>query len=151
MFYGALFTWTLLGLLVGRGFSRLWKAGLIGVAIMVTVDYFSTSYNLYVYPGAIVYLSNLPLFLIIIIYGGAILYLNWLPARWGRRLLYTVYFAVIVLALEAVMHSYGMVVYPRWQLWYSYFLDVGGLLLLAFLSDFVLLPNKRGKKLFAEN
>ncbi len=149
----ALFAWALVGLLVGRGFIRLWKAGLIGVVIMVAVDYFATRYNYYAYPypGGIVYLSNLPLFLIILVYAISILYLNWLPARWEQRFLYTIYSAVLFLGLEAVMYSTGAIVYPRWQLWYSYPLLLGGLLLLAYLSDFLLSADKRGKNFFPEN
>ena len=147
----ALFTWTLVGLLVGRRFIRLWKAGLIGVAIMVVADYFGTRYNYYTYPGGIVYLSNLPLFLIILVYATSILYLNWLPARWEQRFLYTVYVAALYLAVEAVMYSAGAIAYPRWKLWYSYPLLLGGLSLLAYLSDFVLFTDKRGKNFFPEN
>lgn len=147
----ALFTWTLLGLLVGRRFILLWKAGLIGVAIMVVVDYFATRYNYYTYPGGIVYLSELPLFLIIGVYATSILYLNWLPARWEQRFLYSVYVAVLCLAEEAAMYSVGAVDYPRWKLWYSYPLLLGGLSLLAYLSDFVLFTAKRGKYFFSEN
>jgi hypothetical protein len=138
-------------LLVGRGFMRLWKAGLIGVAIMVVVDYFATRYILYAYPGGIVYLSNIPIFLIILVYATSILYLNWLPVRWVQRFLYTIYFAALFLALEAVMYSAGAIAYPRWQLWYSYPLLLGGLSLFAYLSDFVLSTDKRGKNFFSEN
>jgi len=147
----ALLTWSLVALLVGCGFMRLWKAGLIGVAIMVVVDYFATIYNYYSYPGGIVYLFNLPVFLIILVYANSILYLNWLPARWLQRFLYTVYFAVLCLALEAVMYSAGAIAYPRWQLWYSYPVLLGGLSLFAYLSDFVLFTDKRGKNFFSEN
>ncbi len=147
----ALFTWSLVALLVGRGFMRLWKAGLIGVAVMVTVDYFGIRYNFYAYPEGLVYLSNLPVFLIILVYANSILYLNWLPARWLQRFLYTVYFAVLFLALEAVMYSAGAIVYPHWELWYSYPLLLGGLSLFAYLSDFVLSKDKRGKNFFSEN
>ncbi len=147
----ALFAWALVGLLVGRGFMRLWKAGLIGVAIMIVVDYFATIYNYYIYPGGIVYLFNLPIFLIILVYATSILYLNWLPARWVQRFLYTIYFAALSLALEAVMYSAGAVAYPRWQLWYSYPLLLVGLSLFACLSDFVLFTGKGGKYFFPEN
>lgn len=147
----ALFVWTLLILLVGRRLILLWKAGLIGVVLMVTVDYFGTKYNFYAYPGGIVYLSNLPVFLIIGVYATSILYLNWLPARCAQRFLYTVYVAALYLTLEAVMYSAGAIVYPRWKLWYSYPLLLGGLSLFAYLSDFVLFTDKRGKNIFSEN
>ncbi len=147
----AVFAWALVGLLAGRGFMRLWKAGLIGVAVMVTADYLGTRYNFYAYPGAIVYLSNIPIFLIFLVYATSILYLNWLPARWVQRFLYTIYFAALSLALEAVMYSAGAIAYPRWQLWYSYPLLLGGLTLLAYLSDFVLFTGKGGKYFFPEN
>lgn len=137
LIFSSLLTWSIVGLLVGRRFRRLWKPGLIGVAIMVVADYFGTRYNYYVYLNGIVYLSNLPLFLFFQVYANSILYLNWLPARWAQRFLYTVCAAALFLAFEAAMYSAGMIAYPGWKLWYSYPLLLGGLSLLAYLSDFV--------------
>lgn len=129
--------WLLVYFFVGRSFLDLWKAGLIGVALTVLVDYSGTKYNLYVYPGGIIYLGRLPLLHIINTLAMTVLYLNWLPRQWNKRLLYTAYVSFILLGLEAFMFSVGAVVYPNWKLWYSYFLLLAGLSLTAYLSDFV--------------
>jgi hypothetical protein len=37
--------------------------------------------------------------------------------------------------VEAASHSLGAIVYLNWKLWYSYFVVMAGLLLLAYLAD----------------
>ncbi|MCL6610090.1 MAG: hypothetical protein K6T66_00970 [Peptococcaceae bacterium] len=134
MFYTAV-VWTPVLFLAGRRFFRLWKGGIAGVAIAFLVDCFGTKYNFYAYPGWGLYLGGLPLLHLINVYALSILFLNWLPRRWDRRLLYTIYASALLLAVEAMIHSAGAIVYPNWRLWYSYFVIAGGLFLLAFLTD----------------
>lgn len=122
----------------------MWKPGLMGTGLMMLVDYFGTKYNFYNYPAGIFYLWKLPVFHIIGTYALSILYFNWIPPRWGGRALYIIYVSALLLGLEAFMHTLGTLVYPRWKLWYSYFLLAAGLALMAYLSDKLgLLKNKR--------
>lgn len=132
-------TWSLVYFLAGGKFFKLWKAGLIGVAISVVADYLGTKYNFYLYRQGIIYLGRLPLFHLLSVYAASILFLAWLPARWKRRFLYIVCVATLFLAVEALMYSQGGIVYPHWRLWYSWFLDVAGLTLLALLAG-ILFP-----------
>jgi len=140
----AVIAWTAVFLFVGRRLAYMWKPGIIGAGLMMLVDYFGTEYNFYNYPAGIFYLGKLPIFHIIGTHAISILYFNWLPPRWSGRALYIVYVSTLLLGLEAFMCSLGALVYPRWKLWYSYFLVVSGLALMAYLSDKMgLLKNKR--------
>ncbi len=130
--------WGLVYFLVGKRFVMLWKAALFGVLLMIVVDYFGTKYNLYLYPRGYIYIGRLPVMHIINIYASSLLFLNWLPATWGKRMLYIVYISTIFLTLEALMYSAGAVAFPNWKLPYSYFLNIAGLSALAYLSDFIL-------------
>ncbi len=125
----------------GHNFSKLWKGGLIGIFIVAATDYMGYKFNLYSYQNALVMLwgfmpilNNFSLFLV------SMMYLNWLPHTWPRRIMYTAYISIIFLAVEAAMFANNAIVYIRWQLWYSYFLLIAGLLLLAFLWDLVKKP-----------
>jgi len=119
---------------------------------MVIIDVFATKYNFYTYPKGIVYVGNLPLFQVINAYGISILYLNWLPERWSKRIMYTAYVSVLFLAIEALMYNVGGIAYRNWKLWYSYFLNIAGLLLFALLSDRVdRLDSRRVDNCDAEN
>ena len=129
------FLWVLVFILVGKRFYLLWEKGLLGVVLMLLVDYFGTKYNLYKYSKGLFYIGNFPLTHIIGIYAGSILYLNWLPQQRGKRILYTIYVSVPFLALEAAMHKAGAIIYPNWKLLYSYPLTIVGLLVLAYLTD----------------
>lgn len=125
--------------LVGRSILRLWKAGLIGVALMLMVDYAGFRFNLYQYQNGIITLGNwMPVLHIVNCYLVAMMYINWLPGQWGRRILYTVCFSVFTLVIEVMVFSWGGIIYPNWRIWYSYFLCIVGLSLLGYLSDFVL-------------
>ncbi len=127
--------WIAVYIFVGERFYKLWKPGLIGLGIMWTADYFGTKYNLYTYPIGLFYIGSIPVFHFTQVYASAILYLNWLPVSWSKKVLYTIYAAALILALEAFSHRLGYISYPNWKLSYSYFLILGGLLLLAYLSD----------------
>lgn len=130
--------WLLVYFIVGRRFFGLWKAGLIGMVLTALVDYFGTKYNLYLYPGGLIYIGRLPLLHLLNALATTILYYNWLPGPWNKRLLYTAYTSFILLGLEAFMFSVGAIIYPNWKLWYSYFLLLAGLTITAYLSDFVM-------------
>lgn len=134
LYYTAI-AWSLVYFLVGKRFLRLWKASLLGLALTVLVDYFGTKYNFYVFPRGVICLGSLPLFHIINSFAGMMLFLNWLPRRWDKRMLYTIYASAIFLFLEAIMYSVGAIAYPNWELWYSYLLLIGGLTLVAVLAD----------------
>ncbi len=136
--FEAALAWSMVYFFVDRRVSGLWKAGLIGVAVAVVTDYFGTKYNFYAFTGGIIYLGRLPLLHVIGMYPWTLLYLNWLPGRWTKRVMYNAYLSAIFLAVEAVMHSAGAIVYPNWKIWYSYFLIFWGLVLTAYLSDFVI-------------
>lgn len=124
--------------LAGSNHYKLWKTGLIGVGIMMAADYAGFRLNLWRYEGEMVTIANyMPLFHIISIYFFSMIFINWLPENWSKRALYIIYFSVLSLAVEAWMFSHGGIVYPNWKMWYSYFLVIGGLSLLAYLSDFV--------------
>jgi len=134
--------WTAVFLFVGRRLAYMWKPGIIGVGLMMLVDYFGTEYNFYKYLEGIFYLGKLPVFHIIGTYAVSILYFNWLPPRWSGRALYIIYVSTLLLGLEAYMHFTGALVYPQWKLWYSYFLVASGLVLITYLSDKLGLLNK---------
>ena len=136
-FVYTLVIWGMVFLFVGKRFCNLWISGLFGVGLEVIVDTLAIKYNLYNYSKGIVYVGSLPLFQVINVYGVSILYLNWLPKQWSRRIMYTAYVSVLFLAMEALMYTVGGIAYPNWKLWYSYILCIPGLLLVAFLSDFV--------------
>lgn len=131
----AAISWIAVFFIVGSRFLAFWKAGLIAVVLVVLVDWVGTGQNLYVYPGGLFYIGKLPLFHIINAYALAILYLNWLPAAWKKRALYTIYVSALLLAVDAAGFKAGAIAYPGWELWYSYFLLVSGLLLAVFISD----------------
>jgi len=135
----ALIVFPLFYFTVGRNFFRLWKAGLIGVGLMMIADYIGFKLNLYVYQGELIRIGGfMPLLHIFNVYLISIMYLNWLPEQWSKRILYTVYASALFLAVEAAVFSAGGIIYPNWSIIRSYFLIVGGLSLLAYLSDFVL-------------
>lgn len=123
---------------VGRRFYRLWQAGFIGVGIMLLTDLAGTGYNLYVYPQGILYLGGIPVFNIALTYANSILYLNWLPRRHSRWVPYTVFASALFLFVEAIMHRLGAIIYPNWNLGYSFILLILGLLLLSHLTALVL-------------
>lgn len=124
--------------LVGRNFFKLWKVGLIGVGIMMVADYAGFRLNLWHYQNGLFTIGNfMPVFHIVNIYLVSIIFINRLPSHWGKRALYIVYFSVLSLAVEAWMFRNGGIIYPNWKMWYSYFLILGGLSLLAYLSDFM--------------
>lgn len=121
---------------VNNNIAKLWKISAIGVGIMLFVDSLGTKLNYYNYPEGIIYLGTIPVFHIFYTYLISMLFLNWLPQRWGKRFLYIIYVSVLFLVVETVMFSAGAILYIKWKIWYSYFLLVGGLLLLAYLSDY---------------
>lgn len=122
---------------VNRNIIKLWKAGLIGIGIMLIVDNLGAKFGYYNYPGGNIYLGPIPVTHIIYIYLISIIFLNWIPRRWDKRILYIIYISALFLAVEAVMFSAGAIAYQKWKFWYSYFLLVTGLSLLTFLSDFI--------------
>lgn len=134
--YYAIFTCALVYIFVGCRFATLWKGSFIGLLIMLTYDYLGTKYNIYVYHDNLsLYLGRMPLFFIIGVYATSMLYLNWIPSRWDKKVIYTIYVSALFLSYEAFAYSIGAISYPNWQLWYSYFLIFSGLILMAFLSD----------------
>ncbi len=121
-----------------KNFLKLWKVGIIGVLIMVAADYIGYRYNLYKYKECLVMLGGfLLLFNIFNLFLVSMMFANWLPKTWPKRILYTIYMSVIFLAIEAVMYTNNAIYYPNWKLWYSYFLNIGGLSLMIFLWDLV--------------
>lgn len=134
--YQAIIAWALVYFFVGNRFIALWKGSFIGLLIMLIYDYLGTKYNIYIYHDNLsLYLARMPLFFIVSIYATSMLYLNWLPRRWDRKVIYTIYVSTIFLSIEAFAYSFGAISYPNWQLWYSYFLIFSGLILVAFLFD----------------
>ncbi|MFX4260649.1 CBO0543 family protein [Pelotomaculum propionicicum] len=117
--------------------TKMWKGGAIGVGIMLFADSLNIKLNYYSYPEGILYFGAIPVFHTVYIYLISILFLNWNPRSWGRRILYTIYFSVLLLALEAVMFSAGAIEYHNWKITYSYFVLIGGLLLMSYLYDIV--------------
>ena len=133
----ALITFPMFYFLVGSNFRMLWKAGLIGVGIMLIADYVGFHFDLYNYQhGFTMLVGFMPPLHIFNMYLISMMYLKWLPQKWGERILYTIYLSVIFLAIEAVMYQADAITYYNWELWYSYFLNIGGLSLFAYLSDF---------------
>ncbi|OPX90459.1 MAG: hypothetical protein A4E53_01011 [Pelotomaculum sp. PtaB.Bin104] len=120
--------------------------GFIGTIIVGFVDYIGIKLDFYYYPEGFFYIAGMPLFHFIGIYATSILYLYWLPRKWKDRLLYTFYISVLLLAVEAVVYSQGGVAYPNWELWYSYFLLVTGLTILAAFFSMVTSPAKTTDK-----
>jgi hypothetical protein len=123
---------------VGGRFYKLWQAGFIGVGIMLLADLSGTGYNFYAYPQGILYLGGIPVFHIAQTYASSILYLNWLPRRRELWVPYTVFVSAIFLVVEAIAHRIGAVIYPNWNLGYSFILLILGLLLLSHLTALVL-------------
>ena len=123
---------------VERRFYIFWKAGFIGVGIMLLADLLGTGYNLYAYPQGILYLGGIPALHIVQTYASSILYLNWLPRRRDLRVAYTILVSALFLVVEAIMHYIGAVVYPSWNLAYSFILLIFGLSMLGYLSGFVI-------------
>ena len=131
-------------ILAGCDYLKLWKSGLIGVGVMLVFDTIGYKLNLYIYRNGLIMLGGfIPLLHIFNINFISILYVKWLPSKWDKRILYIIYVSAIFLAMEAAMYSVGGIVYPKWKLLYSYFLDIVGLSLLAYLSDFVINRNKQ--------
>lgn len=125
--------------IAGQNFHRLWRGGLAGVGVVLAADYAGYRLNLYQYTkGTLVIGGVYPFFHLVNMFIFTMLYLNWLPRRWTGRILYTVYVSAVFLALEAIMLEANTIVYLNWKLWYSYFLDIGGLLLVACLNDFII-------------
>lgn len=134
----ALIVFPLFYFTAGKNFARLWKAGLIGVGIMVAADYLGFRLNLYYYEKSVYNIAGfLPIMHIFNIFIISMLFLNWLPGNWADRALYIVYLSFISLGVEAASVQAGLLVYSRWMLLYSYFLDLAGLSLLTYLSNFV--------------
>ncbi|HBV96016.1 MAG: hypothetical protein JL50_05220 [Peptococcaceae bacterium BICA1-7] len=121
----------------GGNFHRLWKGGLIGVGVALAADFVGYKLSLYRYLEGQLLFNIYPFFHLINMFIFAMLFLNWLPREWTKRILYTVYVSVIFLAIEAMMFQANAIVYLHWELWHSYFLDIGGLLLLAYLNDLI--------------
>lgn len=140
MGYGiyAAFAFAAVILFVGRRFYKLWKAGFIGVGIMLIVDLLGTRYNLYAYQQGILYLGGIPALHIVQTYVSSILYLNWLPRRRDLRVPYTVFVSALFLVVEAIMYRIGAIIYPNWNLGYSFILLILGLLLLSHLSGLII-------------
>lgn len=125
-------------LTAGRNFTRLWKGGLIGVGIMLVADTAGHFLNLYHYQNELIMIGGvIPAVHVFNMFLFSMLYLNWLPQSRAKIILYTVYTSVLFLSIESVMYRAGAIVYLNWELWYSYFLIFFGLLLLAYLSDFM--------------
>lgn len=135
--------WLFVYVFVGRRFNSLWKAGLIGVLIMLAADYTGYVLNLYVYQEGYIYLGGIPLVQIINSYGFSLIYLNWLPQKWSKRLPYIIYISTLYLAIEAAGYQSGVIAYPNWSLGLSYCILVLGLSLLAYLSGFLFRDSKR--------
>ncbi|MDD4170523.1 MAG: hypothetical protein PHD36_09800 [Desulfotomaculaceae bacterium] len=142
LFLFALLAWVLVIIFVKKPVTGLWTAGFIGITIVAIADYTGISLNLYYYPGGIFYMGGIPLFLLLGTYAASILYLYWLPRQWRERFLYTAYVSVLFLAVEAVVYSLGGIAYPNWKLWYSYFLLVAGLTVLAASFSMITSPAK---------
>ena len=124
--------------LAGHNFLRLWRGGLIGVGVALVADIVGHQLILYHYVNGIIMIGGVyPFIHLFNIFIFTMIYLNWLPREWTKRILYTVYVSVIFLAIEAMMFQANAIVYLHWELWHSYFLDIGGLLLLAYLNDLI--------------
>lgn len=124
--------------LAGHNFLRLWRGGLIGVGVALVADITGHQLSLYHYVNGILVIGAYPFIHFFNIFIFTMLYLNWLPREWTKRIIYTVYISVIFLAVEAMMFQANAIVYQHWKLSYSYFLDIGGLLLVAYLYDFII-------------
>ncbi len=122
---------------VGKRFYKIWKLGFIGVGIMLLADLLGTGYNYYAYPRGILYLGGIPVLHIFQTYASSILYLNWLPRRQDLRVAYTFFVSALFLVVEAIMYHIGAVIYPNWNLAYSFILLIFGLSMLSYLSGFV--------------
>ncbi|MFZ5595466.1 MAG: hypothetical protein ACOY31_00420 [Bacillota bacterium] len=124
--------------ILGHKFSKLWRYGLAGVGIMLAADYTGFRLNFYHYQNGFITMGGwMPVPHIINVFIDSMFYVNWLPKQWGRRFWYTVCFSVVSLFVEAIVYSAGGIVYHNWKLWHSYFLSLGGLSLLAYISDFL--------------
>lgn len=129
-----IFLWT-----AADNFPRLWKGGLVGTGVMLVVDTLGNLFNLYHYKSNFAMLGGyMPLTHIPDIFFTTMLFLNWIPRQWPRKLLYIICASVIFLAVEAVMFQAGALVYLKWRFWYSFFLDIAGLSLTAYLSDLII-------------
>lgn len=129
---------------VGNRYLFYWKAGLIGMGIMLAADYTGFRLNLWHYQNGLITLwSFLPLPHILNIYFVSVIFVSWLPEDWSRRILYIIYFSVLSLAVEGAIYSAGGIIYPNWKIQYSFFLILGGLSLLAYLSDFVIKQHRQ--------
>ena len=130
-------------ILAGNDYLKLWKSGLIGVGVMLVFDTIGYNLNLYHYRNGLIMLGGyIPLLHVFNINFISILYVKWLPSKWDKRILYTMYVSIIFLAIEAAMYSAGGIIYPNWKLYYSYFLNIVGLSILAYLSDFFINRDK---------
>ncbi|ACV63703.1 hypothetical protein Dtox_2948 [Desulfofarcimen acetoxidans DSM 771] len=125
----------LASILVGRRFYILWAKSLLGVLIMVIVDTLGTELHLYYYKHGLLYIGNLPVLHIIAVYATTLLFLNWLPQENPKKILYTLYCSFIFLFLESLMYRAEAIIYPNWQLYYSFFLTFSGLLVLIYLLN----------------
>lgn len=123
---------------IGRSINKLWKSGLVGVGIMVVADYIGFRLNLYTYQNGLLMIAGyLPIMHIFNMFIISMMYVRWLPVKWRDRLLYTVYLSMVFLVIEGAMYKSGALIYINWKIGYSFILIIGGLILLAYLSDFV--------------
>ncbi len=116
--------------------AQLATSGIIGVILAVIVDAFFISLGLYRYEKTFIKIGGtIPIFHLMYVYATTIIYLNWLPNYWGKRILYTVFVATAFLVVEAIMNQLGAIVYPKWQLWYSYLVILIGLSALSTITN----------------
>lgn len=121
-----------------KNWKWLWKAGMVGLALLYAID--STFIEL----GAFYYrtnqisfgaLSGLPTLYWISGFPAAILLAYYYPQKRQWQLPYILLASTLFLGLELFMAWLGYFHYNRWSPTQSYFLDVGGFIVVIWLSQ----------------
>lgn len=133
--------WSLVLFLVPfENLNRLWRAGVVGLVSLYIID--STLIKL----GAFYYsmgepslsgLSGVPTLYLVSGFAGAILLAYYYPSERKWQLPYVLFASASFLALELIMVRSDYIQYKNWSLIRSYFLDVFGLTVVLWASQWL--------------
>lgn len=114
-------------------FRRLWPAGIISMLVLYFIDTTLIRLGAFSYNGS-PFFSDIPVFYWTSSFPGGLLLAYFYPAVKRLRLPYVAGAAAVFLVLELIMKRLGYINYLNWNTLYSFFLDVGGFIIVLWLS-----------------
>lgn len=122
---------------------RLWPVGVISMIVLYAIDSTLIGLGAFSYSFGNPGLAGIPLIYWLSSFPGGLLLVYLYPEKPKQQLPYIMLASAVFLAAEMVMSRLGYFLYLNWNSFYSYLLNVGGFIIVIWLSQ---LTGCAGKK-----